>query len=87
MNKIVCPNCKAAFDMDEAGFADILKQVRDEEFSRELTEREQRFGVATWRPGEGAVELRGRADAALYAAKGAGRNCVASAPHEELFAA
>lgn len=45
MNKIVCPNCKTAFDMDEAGFADILKQVRDEEFSRELTEREQRFAA------------------------------------------
>jgi len=43
MNKIVCPNCKTAFDMDKAGFADILKQVRDEEFSRELTERERRF--------------------------------------------
>lgn len=29
--------------MDEAGFADILKQVRDEEFSKELAERERRF--------------------------------------------
>ena len=29
--------------MDEAGYADILKQVRDEEFSKELAEREQRF--------------------------------------------
>ena len=29
--------------MDEAGFADILKQVRDEEFAKELAEREQRF--------------------------------------------
>jgi len=43
MNKIVCPNCKTAFDMDEAGYADILKQVRDEEFSKELAEREERF--------------------------------------------
>jgi hypothetical protein len=43
MNKIVCPNCKTAFDMDEAGFADILKQVRDEEFSTELAKREQSF--------------------------------------------
>jgi len=43
MNKIVCPNCKTAFDMDEAGFADILKQVRDEEFAKELTERDRRF--------------------------------------------
>ena len=43
MNKIVCPNCKTAFDMDEAGYADILKQVRDEEFSKELAERDKRF--------------------------------------------
>jgi len=43
MNKIVCPNCKTAFDMDEAGFADILKQVRDEEFSKEMAEKERTF--------------------------------------------
>jgi hypothetical protein len=43
MNKIVCPNCKTAFDMDEAGFADILKQVRDEEFSKDIAERERTF--------------------------------------------
>ena len=29
--------------MDEAGYADILKQVRDEEFAQELAEREERF--------------------------------------------
>ena len=29
--------------MDEAGYADILKQVRDEEFSKELAERDKRF--------------------------------------------
>jgi hypothetical protein len=45
MNKIVCPNCKTAFDMDEAGYADILKQVRDEEFTKELAAREQRFAA------------------------------------------
>lgn len=43
MNKIICPNCKTAFKIDEAGFADILKQVRDEEFSKELKERERMF--------------------------------------------
>lgn len=43
MNKIVCPSCKIAFAMDEAGYADILKQVRDEEFSHELAERDKRF--------------------------------------------
>lgn len=41
MNKIVCPNCKTAFDMDKAGYADILKQVRDEEFAQELNKLSQ----------------------------------------------
>ena len=39
MNEIICPNCKKAFKVDEAGFADILKQVRDQEFSKELNDR------------------------------------------------
>jgi hypothetical protein len=37
--EIVCPHCKKAFKVDEAGFADILKQVRDHEFERELLDR------------------------------------------------
>lgn len=41
MNEIICPHCKKAFKVDEAGFADILKQVRDHEFDRELLERIQ----------------------------------------------
>jgi hypothetical protein len=36
MNDIVCPHCKKAFKVDEAGFADILKQVRDHQFDKEL---------------------------------------------------
>jgi hypothetical protein len=36
MNEIICPNCKKAFKIDEAGFADIVKQVRDHEFAAEL---------------------------------------------------
>ena len=39
MNEIICPNCKKAFKIDEAGFADIVKQVRDSEFQQELHER------------------------------------------------
>jgi hypothetical protein len=39
VNEIICPNCKKAFDLDGAGFADILKQVRNHEFERELLER------------------------------------------------
>ena len=39
MNEIICPNCKKAFKVDEAGFADILKQVRDHQFEEELQNR------------------------------------------------
>lgn len=39
MNEIICPNCHKAFKVDEAGFADILKQVRDHKFEEELTNR------------------------------------------------
>ncbi|RLA62451.1 MAG: DUF2130 domain-containing protein, partial [Epsilonproteobacteria bacterium] len=39
MNEIICPNCDKAFKVDEAGFADILKQVRDHTFEEELTNR------------------------------------------------
>ncbi len=43
MNEIICPSCKKAFKVDEAGFADILKQVRDHEFENELHERLELF--------------------------------------------
>jgi len=43
MNDVICPNCKKAFKVDEAGFADILKQVRDQQFETEI---EQRLEVA-----------------------------------------
>tara|TARA_B110000114_G_scaffold165399_1_gene185707 strand:+ start:85 stop:1362 length:1278 start_codon:yes stop_codon:yes gene_type:complete len=39
MNEIICPNCNKAFKVDEAGFADILKQVRDHQFEEELKKR------------------------------------------------
>jgi len=39
MNEIICPHCGKAFKIDEAGYADILKQVRDSEFDKQLHER------------------------------------------------
>jgi len=39
MNDIICPKCNTAFKIDEAGFADILKQVRDDSFKKELEDR------------------------------------------------
>jgi len=38
-NEIICPHCGKAFKIDEAGYADILKQVRDSEFEKQLSER------------------------------------------------
>jgi hypothetical protein len=45
--EIICPHCKKAFKVDEAGFADILKQVRDHEFEQELLERVKLLEKAT----------------------------------------
>ena len=39
MNDIICPHCNKAFKVDETGYADILKQVRDSEFEKQLHER------------------------------------------------
>ena len=39
MNEIICPHCHKAFKVDEAGYADILKQVRDHQFEEELQNR------------------------------------------------
>jgi hypothetical protein len=39
MNEISCPHCGKAFKIDETGYADILKQVRDGDFERQLHER------------------------------------------------
>jgi hypothetical protein len=39
MHEIICPHCGKAFKIDEAGYADILKQVRDADFERQLHER------------------------------------------------
>lgn len=39
MHEIICPHCGKAFKIDEAGYADILKQVRDADFEKQLHER------------------------------------------------
>jgi hypothetical protein len=52
MHEIICPHCRKAFKIDEAGYADILKQVRDGAFEQalherlELAEREKRDAIA-----------------------------------------
>ena len=39
MNEIICPHCDKAFKIDEAGYADILKQIRNKEFDKEMHEK------------------------------------------------
>ena len=46
MNEIKCPKCGEMFTATESGYQDILHQVRDKEFEKELTRREESFNLA-----------------------------------------
>ena len=39
MNELKCPHCGQVFQVDESGYADLIRQVRDDQFSAELHER------------------------------------------------
>lgn len=41
MNEIKCPHCGQVFTIDESGYAALLQQVRDAEFQKEVSAREQ----------------------------------------------
>lgn len=41
MQEMKCPNCGKVFQVDDAGYAQIVQQVRDKEFEKELERREQ----------------------------------------------
>ena len=41
MQEIKCPNCGEVFVVDESGYAQIVQQVRDKEFDKELRRREE----------------------------------------------
>ncbi|MBE6107759.1 MAG: DUF2130 domain-containing protein [Erysipelotrichaceae bacterium] len=43
MQEIKCPKCGEVFQVDETGYAAIVKQVRDKEFMKDLSERETLF--------------------------------------------
>ena len=60
MSEISCPHCKKAFQVDESGYAEILKQVRNEEFELQLQERldlEKRETLAKLEKAEVAKDL------------------------------
>ena len=41
MKEIKCPKCGEVFAVDESGYAQIVQQVRDKEFDKELKQREK----------------------------------------------
>jgi len=41
MQEIKCPNCGEFFAVDETGYAQIVRQIRDKEFEKELKRREK----------------------------------------------
>lgn len=43
MQEIKCPKCGEVFQVDESGYASIVKQVRDKEFQKEISERQSQF--------------------------------------------
>ena len=52
MNKLTCPNCKTPFEVDEQGYSSLVKQVRDEQFEKEL----KRVELAASKENKSAVE-------------------------------
>lgn len=53
MNEIKCPKCGTVFQIDEADYDSIVKQVRDREFDKEISSREEQHKVDR----ENAVKL------------------------------
>ena len=53
MQEIKCPKCGEVFQVDESGYAAIVKQVRDKEFTQEIMNKESQFAVEK----ENAVQL------------------------------
>ena len=45
MQEIKCPKCGELFQIDESGYAQIVKQIRDSEFEKELDRREQEINA------------------------------------------
>ncbi len=43
MNEIKCPNCGKIFQIDETSYESILKQIRDDEFNKQINSREKQY--------------------------------------------
>lgn len=55
MQEIKCPNCGEIFALDESGYAQIVRQIRDKEFEKALKQREKDFAEKK----ESELELAG----------------------------
>lgn len=53
MHEIKCPNCGTVFQIDEMDYQNVVKQIRDQEFEKEISEREKQYKIEK----ESAVEL------------------------------
>lgn len=53
MKEIICPNCKTKFNIDESDYMELVNQVRNDEFEKELAERHRLMEEKT----KTAVEL------------------------------
>ena len=43
MNKIKCPNCGEVFEIDESKYSEIVAQVRNEQFEKEVAAQKEAF--------------------------------------------
>ena len=80
MNEIKCPHCGKAFNIDEAGYAEILNQVRDEAFDKALHERLE----LAEKDKETAVQLAETKVASVLKEAAAGKDLEIERPKEEL---
>ena len=53
MHEIKCPNCGTVFQIDEMDYQNVVKQIRDQEFEKEISEREKQYKIEK----ESAIEL------------------------------
>ena len=53
MHEIKCPNCGTVFQIDEMDYQNVVKQIRNQEFEKEISEREKQYKIEK----ESAVEL------------------------------
>lgn len=80
MNEIICPSCHKAFKIDEAGYAEILKQVHDAEFETALHDRLELLDKEK----ETAIELAKATVAAQLEKEAAAKNAEIERLKEEL---